>query len=128
MIQIGPGAPVSIELPRVQAGSPMAGLDGQVEISVEVSNNSDTDLTVERVVVFKSGGTSAWTMDRMNWSGHELIDEGESHVFHLKGWGKQTRLLERGEPGAVVVRVQVGLGNGDTYYGEFELPVLRGTM
>jgi hypothetical protein len=128
MMEIGPDAPISIELPRVQAGSAMTGLDGQIEISVEVSNNSDVDLAVERVLVFKSGGTSAYTMDQMNWSGHELIEEGESHVFHLKGWGKQTRLLERGEPGGVIVRVQVGLANGDTYYELVELPVLRGTM
>ena len=81
---------------------------------------------VQSVRLSKSGGTSAYTMDDPNWRGNEMIDDGEEHLFHLKGWGRQTRPLERGESGRAVLRTMVGLTNGETYYLSYEVPILSG--
>ncbi len=134
MLEAGPGATISIDLPRIQAGRSAVGHDGmlqigaegELEITVEVFNNSDTDIIVDSVSVRKSGGTSAYSMNDLNWRGNEMIDAGQEHLFQLKGWGRQTRLLEHGESGRAVLRVVVRLTNGETYYLSYEVPILSG--
>ena len=127
VIPIGPDTPISIEVPRVQAGASGVGMQGQVEIGVEVINHEDADITVEKVLVRPAGGTSAFAMDVIQWSGHELVEAHDSLVIHVKGTGQQLRMLGPRESGLIILWVQVTLGNGDTYYGEFEVPVLGRT-
>ena len=124
-MEIGPDTPISIEIPRAQAGGSGVGMPGQVEIGVEVINHEDADITVEKVLVRPAGGTSAYAMDVIQWSGHELVESHDSLVINVKGTGTQMRMLGPRESGMIILWVQVTLGSGESYYGTFEVPVLR---
>ena len=127
VMEIGPDTPISIEVPRVQSGTLSVGMEAALEVGVEVVNHEDADVSVEKILVRPAGGTSAYSMNTIQWMGHELVDAHDSRVINVKGRGTQTRRLSARESGLVILWVQVTLGNGDSYYGTFEVPVLQGT-
>jgi hypothetical protein len=126
-IEGGPGQPISVQVstkptsavPFEQFGQPRTTL-----FTVEVSNNSEADVVVEQIAITQSdSGTEAYQMDPVTRRFKELIGPGKDHSFELQGGGRQVRMLERGEPSRIVVRVAVLLQSGEQYVYDVEVPI-----
>lgn len=126
-IEGGPGQDIGVALGGFSGVSGIydSSIEDTFTIDVEVSNNSDRDITVTRIAVSPFGG-SAYSISPTSRGFDETIAEGEDHLFTLSLRGKQLRALAPNESGDVTVRVVVTLSNGDSYFYSFAVPVLIG--
>ena len=126
-IQGGPGQPIEVRIgakpgPRIAFES--IGQPQSTNFVVEVSNNSDADVVVDRIAISQPDSMgAAFQLQPVTRSFKELIEPGKEHDFELQADGRQIRILERNEPSRVVVRVVVVLQSGEQYVYEFEVPV-----
>lgn len=127
-IEGGPGQDIGVALGGFN-GAATGSLDSAIEdaftIDVEVSNNSDHDVTVTRIAINPTG-SGAYSISPTSQKFDETIAEGEDHLFTLNLRGKQLRPLAPNESSDVTVRVVVTLSNGDSYFYSFAVPVLIG--
>ncbi|HYC88093.1 MAG TPA: hypothetical protein VEO54_02685 [Thermoanaerobaculia bacterium] len=94
---------------------------------VEVSNNSDHDVTVKSVRVEPSERSRGWRVVQEDTD--VTIESGEDHVFRLTAtpplWMRDSAIeAPQGRPSQYLTFfVSVGLSNGDTYQCEFRSEV-----
>ncbi|HEX9985097.1 MAG TPA: hypothetical protein VGF69_17695 [Thermoanaerobaculia bacterium] len=118
------GSDVTIELVGLEKPLPTA---SELTFLVEVSNNSDADITVTKVVVRPFGNDSVFVIDRAQVGPNEVIEEGKAEVFRVRTRGEERRRMRDNERPTAVVSVSVSLLGGATYESQFavEVPVQR---
>ncbi|HVR39729.1 MAG TPA: hypothetical protein VMU84_11585, partial [Thermoanaerobaculia bacterium] len=127
-IEGGPGQDIGVavgDLRGTAAPFQESAIDDALQLSVEVSNNSDADIVVKRIAISPIG-SEAYRIDPASQGFNETIAEGEDHLFTLNIRGRQARPLRPDESSDVTLRVVVTLGNGDSYFYSFGVPVLIG--
>ncbi|HWW62555.1 MAG TPA: hypothetical protein VN181_14375 [Thermoanaerobaculia bacterium] len=127
-IEGGPGQDIGVALGNFnsRAAAPYdATTEDAYTIDIEVSNNSDGDVTVTRIAI-SPGESGAYSISSTSQKFDETIAEGEDHLFTLSLRGRQTRRLAPNEGADVTVRVVVTLSNGDSYFYSFAVPVRIG--
>ncbi len=119
-LEIGPDSPITVEITRVQGW--FSNTSSPVELSVDVENISDFDVTIQRITV-QSDGRSAFAFDAVTKQVNELISEHENFTLDLNTWGRQTRSLRPNEASEIVLFVRVQLTNGDSYTAGYSVRV-----
>jgi hypothetical protein len=119
--EIGPGSPISIDITRVQGY--FSEMPTNVELSVDIENMSDADLTIDRIDVWAGRGSSAFSIDAITKRVNHLLSDGEDYSFELRTWGKQNRPLRPNESSTIIIEVRVVLTNGDSYRAAYSVPV-----
>src|ERR1043166_7071917 len=125
-IEGGPGQDIGVALGgsfnSTYAGPYDPSIEDAFPIDVEVSNNSDHDITVTRIAA-SPGESRAFSISPTSQKFDETIPEGKDHLFTLTLRGRQVRPLAPNETGEIVIRVVVTLSNGDSYFYSFAVPV-----
>ena len=119
-LEIGPDSPITIDITRAQGY--FSELPANVEISVDVENVSDFDVTIDRIDVWAGRG-SAFSIDAITKRVNHLLSDGEDYSFELSTWGKQVRSLRPNESSTIIIDVRVVLTNGDSYRAAYSVPV-----
>ena len=117
---LGPNSPIAVDITRVQGY--FSEIPTSIELSVDVENMADFDLTVDRIDVWTSRG-SAFTIDAISKRVNHLLSDGEDYSFELRSWGKQVRPLRPNEASTIILDIRVVLTNGDSYRVAYSVPV-----
>jgi hypothetical protein len=118
------GSDVSVDIVGLEKPLPSA---SELTLLVEVSNNSDADITVTKIVVRPFGNDSVYVIDQAQLGLNKIIEERKAEVFRLRTRGEERRRLRDNERPTAVVSVSVSLLGGATYASQFavEVPVHR---
>ena len=129
-LQCGPGQEVGIEA-GLQAPRMGAELSSQsdVQVVVQISNNSHHDFTVARVRAEQLYRDDApYAFDDVYREVNLTIAEGQDHLFELPTTGRWTALADR-DPMSVrsslTLAATVELSSGETYHCRFSIPTPR---
>lgn len=130
-MQCGPGEAISIQAGLNRPGVAMEGTPDNLMLLVEVSNNSNAEVTVKRVRAQQVSGTegdSAYILESVRRDFDVTIEEGKDHVFELPVLGRpgqsafsDSRRTQRGG-GELALALTVTLSNGDSYLCRFAVP------
>lgn len=108
-------------------GGENAAVDDRFELLVQVSNNSNGDLTVTSIRAEQSHTDSAqYRVDNAFRRFDQVVEEGKDHTFHLPMMGRavyrdpRTRAVGSSTGGLQLI-VTVALSNGDSYRCAFEM-------
>lgn len=123
------GAPgQAIEVSLVGATQPKiattrnADMPQNISLQFEVSNNSNDTVTVTRIQVDQHG-MAPIQLDPAQAGFNESIEPGHDHTFTVVATGKQVAAPRLGADNGIIIRVVVGLANGDSYVYNFSIPV-----
>jgi hypothetical protein len=97
-------------------------LPQNIALQFEVSNNSNDTVTVTRIQVDQHG-MAPIQLDPAQAGFNESIEPGHDHTFTVNATGKQVGAPRLGTDNAIIIRVVVGLANGDSYVYNFSIPV-----
>lgn len=122
--QCEPGQPVFIELGvDLSRASRLEGVDDQITILVQISNNSHEEITVLRVATDQAFDNSAYyRVEPQSRRFNQTIAGGEQHVFELPTTGRllaRPQELRYSQPPVLGVRVR--LANGDEYHCRYQI-------
>ncbi|HEX7152875.1 MAG TPA: hypothetical protein VF618_15405 [Thermoanaerobaculia bacterium] len=118
------GSDVSVEIVGLEEALPTI---GQMTLVVEISNNSDTDITVTKLRLRPFGQDSVYEIDQTAVGLDETIEEGKSKMIRVQVRGRLRRQPRDNERPVAVVTVSVTLLTGATYVNQFafEVPIHR---
>jgi hypothetical protein len=124
-IEGGPGQPIMVEL--VGASMPLGSsnnlsVDQPVSIQLEISNDSDRDVTVTSITVQQHSAGSIQIYSA-NIKPNDTIAPAKDKSEEIRTSGRQLRPLQRGESAEIVIRVTVEIDHSDTYVYYFEVPL-----
>ena len=125
-IEGGPGQDISVAVGGIEQSMMPVDREGtrSYNLQIEVSNNSNTPVTVTRITVAPATGMSqAFAISRSSAAFNEMIDPGEDHLFDVRLEGRLARPFRHDESRSVEFRVTVSLANGESYFYTFEGPV-----
>jgi hypothetical protein len=126
-IEGGPGQDISVAVGGVEESMMPIDREGSrtYNLQIEVSNNSNTPVTVTRITVGPATGMPrAFAISRSSATFNEMIDPGEDHLFDVRLEGRLVRPFQDDESRSVEFRVIVSLANGESYFYTFEGPVM----
>ena len=126
-IEGGPGQDISVAVGGIEQSMMPIDREGtrSYDLQIEVSNNSNSPVTVTRITVGPATGMSqAFAVSRSSAAFNEMIDPGEDHLFDLRLEARLVRPFRQDESRSVEFRVMVSLANGESYFYTFEGPVV----
>ena len=122
--QCAPGQPVFIQLGvDLSRASRLEGVDDQLTILAQVSNNSHEEITVVRVATDQAfDNTAYYRVEPQSRRFNQTIAGGEQHVFEIPTTGRllaRPQELRQSRPPVLGVRVR--LANGDEYHCRYQI-------
>lgn len=125
LIEGGPGQAINVYVAGVDNSNILEDNEGsrQYVIQVEVSNNLDVPVTVERITV-RPGSRRAFQLATTSQRFNEMIDPGGEHMFNVNARGSFVRPLSPQESRRMEFECIVSLTNGDSFIYLFEGPVV----
>ena len=127
-LECGPGQLVTLELGLAAfAPSRMEGMDDQHTLAVLVANNSEQDIVVKYIRIDqRPERTSIYRLDNGYLKPNQTIAEGKDFEFKIPMAGRAVSPEFGSSTSAnrsIGLDVTVGLGNGDRYHCQFEVPM-----
>lgn len=123
-LEAGPGSEIGINV--VDANLPALFREddaAMATVKVEVSNNSDSDVTIRSVEVLPRDVGNTVRLDSGSRTVNHVLAEGKDAQFEISMLAHRSSLIARGDAGAALrVRVLVHLEGDRSYYAEFGLP------
>ena len=104
----------------------MEGVDNQHTLAVVVANNSHQDIVVKYIRVDqRPDATAIYRLDNGYREFDEIVAEGKEIELKVPMAGRASGRVEESmsRRRSILLDVSVGLGNGDRYHCEFEIPI-----
>jgi len=124
--EAGSGSDIDVQLIGQSTAMVMFARGGdlpqQISFQFLVSNNSDAELTVKKIMVYQHGAAPIQLETAL--AGFDTtIAPGHDAQFRVNATARQTRAARQGDDASIGLKADVTLTNGDSYVYAFDLPV-----